>query len=205
VARDALTRRERPARGAAEATLLFLHGRAGDETSLEPLLTELDPDRRLHGITLRAPHDDAAGLAHWYALDDERGEPEPTTFAASLEALAGEALDWERTIVGGFSQGAVMAYALGLGAGRPSPLGVIALAGYLPADLDLGGHEGVRVAIAHGTGDTVIPIARARAARDRLQQAGLDVLYRETPQFHGIDAVTVHVLQNWIADALGDG
>jgi phospholipase/carboxylesterase len=204
VAGEPLTRLERPARGSPEAVLVLLHGRAGDERSLEPLLAELDPDRRLDAMTLRAPHDDAHGLAHWYAIDEERGEPEPTTFAASLDALAATDLPWERTIVGGFSQGAVMAYALGLGAGRPSPLGVIAVAGYLAADapLDLDAHRDVRVAIAHGTGDTVIPIERARAARDRLRKAGLDVLYRETPQFHGIDPVTVAVLQNWLADAL---
>jgi len=203
VAREPLTRLDRPARGEADGTLVLLHGRAGDERSLEPLLAELDPDRRLHGMTLRAPHDDAGRQAHWYALDTERAQPEPATFAASLDALAREDLDWPRTIVGGFSQGAVMAYALGLGAGRPSPAGVIALAGYLPEvadlDLDLDGHRGVPVAIGHGTGDTVIPVGRARDARDRLRAAGLDVLYREGPAFHGIEPIMVHVLQNWIA------
>ena len=201
MAREPLTRLERPARGEAHGTLVLLHGRAGDEHSLEPLLTELDPDRRLHALTLRAPHDDANGLAHWYALDTERHQPEPTTFAASFDALAAEDLDWERTVVGGFSQGAVMAYALGLAAGRPSPAGVIALAGYLPdvVELDLAGHRDVPVAIGHGTSDTVIPLDRAREARDRLQAAGLDVLYREGPAFHGIEPVMVHVLQNWLA------
>lgn len=204
MAQHPLTRIERPARGESDGTLVLLHGRAGDERSLEPLLAELDPDRRLHGVTLRAPHDDASGLAHWYALDAERAQPEPTTFAASLAALAREELDWPRTIVGGFSQGAVMAYALGLAVGRPSPAGVIALAGYLPAvvELDLAGHRDVPVAIGHGTSDTVIALDCARDARDRLQSAGLDVLYREGPAFHGIEPVMVHVLQNWIARAL---
>lgn len=203
MAQPPLTRLERPARGTADGTLVLLHGRGADEHSLEPLLAELDPDRRLHGITLRAPHDDANGLAHWYALDEARAQPEPTTFAASLEALAAEDLDWPRTVVGGFSQGAVMAYALGLGAGRPSPAGIIALAGYLPdvVDLDLRGHTDVPVAIGHGTSDTVIPVERARKARDELQRAGIDVLYREGPAFHGIEPIMVHVLQNWLAQA----
>lgn len=203
MARRPLTRLERPARGEAEGTLVLLHGRAGDERSLEPLLAELDPDRRLHGMTLRAPHDDSGGQAHWYALDEARAQPEPTTFAASLEALAAEDVDWERTIVGGFSQGAVMAYALGLARGRPSPAGIIALAGYLPdvVALDLEGHRDVPVAIGHGTGDTVIPVERAREARNRLEAAGLAVLYREGSAFHGIEPVMVHVLQNWLAQA----
>ena len=201
-----LTTLERPARGAAEGTLVLLHGRAGSERSLEPLLAELDPDRRLHGITLRAPHDDASGEAHWYALDEERHEPEPTTFAASLQALHDfrDTIPWERTIVGGFSQGAVMSYALALAPHAPDPAGLFAIAGYLPADaqLDLDAHRALPVAIGHGTGDTIIPVDRARQARDRLTAAGLPVLYREGPAFHGIEPILVHVLQNWIADAL---
>lgn len=119
------------------------------------------------------------------------------------DALAAEDLDWERTILGGFSQGAVMAYALGLARGRPSPAGIIALAGYLPdvVALDLEGHRDVPVAIGYGTGDTVIPVERARGARDRLEAAGLAVLYREGSAFHGIEPVMVHVLQNWLARA----
>ena len=38
----------------------------------------------------------------------------------------------ERTVIGGFSQGGVMSYALGLGAGRPSPAGIIALSSFIP-------------------------------------------------------------------------
>ena len=35
-------------------------------------------------------------------------------------------------MIGGFSQGAVMSYALGLGSGRPTPAGIIALSGFIP-------------------------------------------------------------------------
>ena len=58
------------------------------------------------------------------------GYPDPTRSAdvpagsAWLDALAAETgIPPERTVLGGFSQGAVMTYALGLGAGRPRPRG----------------------------------------------------------------------------------
>lgn len=51
-----------------------------------------------------------------------------------------------RTILGGFSQGAAMSYALGLGAGRPAPAGILALSGFMPTvegfELALDGREG---------------------------------------------------------------
>ena len=73
----------------------------------------------------------------------------------------------------GFSQGAVMSYALGLGAGRPRPAGIIALSGFVPTvpgfELDLAGRAGMPVAIGHGTLDQVIGVEwgrqRPRAAR----------------------------------------
>ena len=79
------------------------------------------------------------GGAHWYAVR-EIGFPDPETFretyaiaSAWLDGVAEEAgVRPERTVLGGFSQGAVMTYALGLGAGRPRPAGLIALSGFMP-------------------------------------------------------------------------
>jgi phospholipase/carboxylesterase len=46
-------------------------------------------------------------------------------------------------VIGGFSMGAVMSYALGLGAGRPAPAAILALSGFIPSvdgfEVDLAG------------------------------------------------------------------
>jgi phospholipase/carboxylesterase len=109
----------------------------------------------------------------------------------------------ERTVIGGFSQGAVMSYALALGRGRPSPAGIIALSGFLPTvagfALDLGSRRGLPVAIGHGTHDPVIGVEFGREARDRLTAAGLDVLYRESPMSHTIDPELIPELREWLA------
>ncbi|MGI8921813.1 MAG: alpha/beta hydrolase [Solirubrobacteraceae bacterium] len=112
-----------------------------------------------------------------------------------------------KTILGGFSQGSVMSYALALASDRPSsPAGLIALSGFLPTvedfELDLEAHKGVPVAIGHGTHDPVIPIDFGRDARERLRAAGLDVTYRESPIAHTIDPGYIVELRDWLRRAL---
>ena len=52
---SALTFRERPAEGEPEGVLVLHHGRGADENDLLPLGDALDPARRLHVVTPRAP------------------------------------------------------------------------------------------------------------------------------------------------------
>ncbi|HEX2085512.1 MAG TPA: phospholipase, partial [Solirubrobacteraceae bacterium] len=109
-----LPHRIRPAAGAPEGALVLMHGRATDENDLFPLLDVLDPRRRLLGVTPGGPHHLPPGGRHWYAVP-RVGYPDPQTFAEGFGALTafldGLGLDWSRTILGGFSQGSVMAYA----------------------------------------------------------------------------------------------
>jgi predicted esterase len=69
-------------------------------------------------------------------------------------------------------------------------------------ELDLSGLDGYPVAIAHGSLDPVIPAAHSRAAREALEGAGADVLYREAPLPHTIDPRLVPELQAFVAAAL---
>ena len=213
VAIDALAHELRPARdqpdGALELTVI-----GPTREQLEPLMLDvLDPERWLVGVTPRAPLELSPGGFHWY-VSGAVGYPDADTFHSTYRLLA-EWLDalpealgvpWSRTVLGGFSMGAVMSYALGLGAGRPAPAGILALSGFLPTvagfELDLSGREQLPLAIGHGTEDPVISIDFARDARRKLTEAGAHVLYRESRMFHGIDPVFVHVLQNWLTDVV---
>ena len=208
-----LTHRVRPAQGAAQGALVLLHGRGADERDLEPLLDVLDPERRLVGLTPRAPLSLPPGGAHWYAVR-RIGFPDPETFDAVrpvaaewLDAVLGEhGVPPERAVIGGFSQGAVMSYVLGLGPGRPAPAGVLALSGFVPTvegfELGLDGRVGLPVAIGHGTQDPVIGVQWGRDARERLEGAGATVTYRESPMGHTIDPSYLETLRTWIASAV---
>ncbi len=204
-----LVYRRREAHGDPDGALVLLHGRGADEHDLAPLFDALDPDRRLVGIAPRGPLSLPPGGAHWYAVRSI-GYPDPETFLSTY-AIAASWLDGlpdligvpiERTIVGGFSQGSVMSYALGLGQGRPAPAGIIALSGFMPTvdgfELDLEGRSGFPVAIGHGTNDPVIGVEWGRAARQRLADAGAAVTYRESPIAHTIDPRFLRELQGWV-------
>jgi len=207
-----LTALQRPAAGDAAGLLVLLHGRGADEQDLFPLLDVFDPERRLLGVTPRGPLSLAPGGAHWYAVH-EIGFPDPDTFlptyglaSAWLDALQEETgIPPERTVIGGFSQGAVMTYALSLGAGRPRPAALIALSGFMPTvegwELDLS-PPFPPIAIGHGTYDPVISVDWGRQARDRLEHAGADVLYRESPMAHTIDPRFAHELAGFVSAAL---
>jgi phospholipase/carboxylesterase len=203
--------REPAGGGGPEApTLVLLHGRGADEHDLLPLLDVLDPKRRLRGITIGAPLALPPGGRHWYAVH-RVGHPDPPTFATTYEELtrfldAELAVDWTRTVVGGFSQGGVMSYAVGLGTGRPVPAGVLAMSSFVPTvegwSPDLASRRELPVAHVHGVQDPVIPIEFGRAARDLLEGAGLPLLYREFPGGHHVDPRLLGELATWVADRL---
>jgi phospholipase/carboxylesterase len=194
----------RPARGEPEGLLVIFHGRGADEHDLFPMLDALDPERRLLGVTPRGPLSLPPGGAHWYALY-RLGYPDPETFSATypmvVEWLDGFGFPPERTVLGGFSQGGVMAYALGLAKGRSRHAGLIALSCFMPTvpgfELDLEPPL-PPVAIGHGTYDDVIGVEWGRAARELLVKAGADVLYRESPMGHTIDPAFVQELAEWL-------
>jgi phospholipase/carboxylesterase len=109
-------------------------------------------------------------------------------------------------VLGGFSQGTVMSYALGLGGGRPRPAGIMALSGFIPTveglKIDLEGLDGFPVAIGHGEYDPVISVEFAHDARETLEAAGASVLYRESPMAHSIDPAFVPELRGWLETTL---
>jgi phospholipase/carboxylesterase len=198
---------ERPTEGEPQGSLVLLHGRGADEEDLYPLLDLLDPERKLRGLTPRGPLALPPAGFHWYRLGGIP-TPDPITFWPSFTALA-ELIDGlpRPLVLGGFSQGAVMSYALGLARSQAKrPAALMPLSGFMPTveDLvfDLTDLSGYPVAIAHGTLDPVIPVDYSRAARDALATAGADVAYHESPVGHTIDPAIFPALRGFVAYAI---
>ena len=131
---------QRPAAGEAEGLLVLHHGRGTDERDLLGLADALDPERRLHVVSPRAPLQLPGSPGyHWY-LVPRVGYPDHDTFQAAREALAGlhdelwaeTGIEPARTVFGGFSMGAVMSYAMALSADRPAVAGILAFSGFVP-------------------------------------------------------------------------
>jgi phospholipase/carboxylesterase len=212
---DDLEFRLRQPRGEPAGAMILMHGRGADESDLYPLFDYLDPERRLLGFCPRGPLRLPPGGAHWYIVK-EVGYPDPDTFFPTYRRLTSwlDSLESEtgippkRTILGGFSQGAVMSYAAGLGAGRPRPAALVCFSGFIPTvegfDLDLGtarpdeDGQALPVAIGHGEHDPIISVDFGRDAHRRLEAEGADVLYRESPMYHSIDPQFLESLAPWI-------
>jgi phospholipase/carboxylesterase len=111
-------------------------------------------------------------------------------------------IGWGSTLLGGFSQGAVMAYALGLSDGRPRPAGILALSGFIPTVEGWSPSpqpaNGLPVFLSHGTADPIIPVEFARQAREALESLGAELEYRETPMGHAIDPRMLEELRAWV-------
>jgi phospholipase/carboxylesterase len=205
---------ERPAQGDPEGLLVLHHGRGADERDLLSLAEVLDPERRLHVATPRAPLQLPGWPGyHWYVVP-RVGYPDPDTFGAAYEKLAAFHDElWQRTgttpqntVLGGFSMGSVMSYALGLAQQRPAPAGILAFSGFVPTvetwEPSLQDRRQTRAFIAHGRYDPIMAIDFARQARDLLQGGGLDVEYHESDAAHHIDPAHVPAAIEWLATTL---
>jgi phospholipase/carboxylesterase len=205
---------ERPAAGEAAGLVVLHHGRGTDERDLLGLADVLDPQRRLHVVTPRGPLTLPGWPGnHWYVVP-RVGYPDPDTFAAAYSALSAfhdelferTGLGADRTVLGGFSMGTVMSYALGLGGDRPVPAGILAFSGFIPTvagwEPELASRAGLPVFITHGRNDPVIGVEFARSARERLEAGGLAVSYHESDAAHHIEPVGATAAADWLATTL---
>jgi phospholipase/carboxylesterase len=211
---DPLRFLERPADGEPRGLLVLHHGRGTDAPDLLGLADMLDPGRVLHVAAPRAPLalPGSPGF-HWYVVP-RVGYPDHDTFHAARAALADfhDRL-WERigigpeaTVLGGFSMGTVMSYAMGLGADRPVVAGVLAFSGFVPVvdgwEPDFEGRDEMRAFIAHGEIDPVIGVEFGRRARDLIEGGGLAVSYHESPVAHQIDPAHIPLASEWLGETI---
>jgi phospholipase/carboxylesterase len=206
---------ERPADGDPAGLLVLHHGRGADETDLLPLADVLDPQRRLHVVTPRAPLQLPGSPGyHWYVVP-RVGYPDPDTWRAAASKLAAFHDElWQRTgttpeqtVLGGFSMGSVMSYSLGLSGDRPAPAGILAFSGFVPQvegwQPSLADRTGTRVFIAHGRNDPIMAVEFARQARELIEAGGLPVEYHESDAGHHIDPAHVPAAVDWVGETLG--
>ena len=183
-----------------------------NEQDLIGLADVLDPERRLHVAAPRGPLQLPGWPGHHWYVVPRVGYPDPKTFYAAYEELALlHASLWRRlelkpaqTVLGGFSMGAVMSYALGLGPASPAPAGILAFSGFVPTvegwqpDLP----RPTRVFIAHGRGDPVMQIDFAREAYRLLEGSGMDVEYHESDGGHWIEPAHAALATEWLGSTL---
>lgn len=205
---------ERAAAGDPEGLLVLHHGRGTDERDLIGLADFIDPEKRLRVVSPRAPLQLPGSPGyHWY-LVPRVGYPDAETFEAARAALAElhdelweeSGLGPERTVLGGFSMGAVMSYTMGLSAERPAVAGILAFSGFVPTvegwEPALADRTETRAFVSHGRRDPIIGIEFAERARALLTEGGLDVTYRESDLGHQIDPAHLREASAWLGEVL---
>jgi phospholipase/carboxylesterase len=208
--------RERPAADDPAGLLILHHGRGADEHDLLGLADVLDPERRLHVVTPRAPLTVRGWPGyHWYSVP-RIGYPDCGTFHAAYGKLAAfHDETWQRTgiapdqtVLAGFSMGSVMSYALGLAGDRPVPAGILAFSGFIPTvdgwQPAVGSRAQLPVFITHGRRDPIMDVGFARRAYELLDGAGLPVTYLESDAAHQIDPRHIPVATRWLGSATAE-
>ena len=207
VVREPKTKTEHP------PLLILLHGYGSNELDLFSFADEL-PDELLI-ISARAPYEMGAGAYAWYAInfDNNNGKFSDLEQARiSIEKIssfiddikAKYKTDPNNTFLLGFSQGAILSYALSFN--HPNKVQhVLALSGYLNEELlpkDLSKNVKTDYYISHGTVDQVLSVAWARKAPLFLEKAGLAHEYSEYPVGHGVAPQNFFSLKKWINERI---
>ncbi|HSB03095.1 MAG TPA: hypothetical protein VLE49_20765 [Anaerolineales bacterium] len=190
--------------------LLLIHGLTGDENSMWVFARDLPDSYWI--VAPRAPHAAAQGGFSWRppqfeSLDDFRLDQLRAAAEALLrlvdEYSASAGLDAQTFDVLGFSQGAAMSSLLAfLYPQRVRKAGL--LAGFVPGGLEELVSQrplaGKPFFVVHGKKDQMVPIERARASIEILEQAGAHVTYCEDQVGHKVSVTCLRALKKFFGD-----
>jgi phospholipase/carboxylesterase len=194
--------------------LLLLHGFGSNEADLFGLAPYLDA--RFLIVSARAPVVMGAGAYGWFNLEltGQGIAADMVQAKRSLELLHGfidelaesyEA-DERCLYLAGFSQGAMMSFALMLT--RPEKVaGVVAMSGRMPSQVleqspDLKALKGMPVLVTHGIYDPLLPIEHGREAREYLETLPVELTYREYPMGHEVSLESLKDVSAWLSNSL---
>jgi len=202
-----------------DASIIWLHGLGADGHDFEAIVPELDLEQRaIRFVFPNAPIrpvtiNGGMEMRAWYDIDPRAplAGAEDIRCSASLIAdlvtqEVDRGIDSRRIVLAGFSQGGVIALHLGLRHRRPLA-GIMALSTYLHDaehiidEITLDNAE-TPIFMAHGIGDPMIPIARAVASRDALQNLSYAVEWHEYPMGHAVCLDEIRDISRWLQRCL---
>ena len=193
--------------------LLLLHGYGSNEQDLFSFATELPDDCYI--ISARAPYDLQYGSYAWYAINFEADNTKFSDLKQARESrdliiefidelIAKYPIDETNISLIGFSQGAILSYAVGLS--YPNKIGqIVAMSGYLNTEIAIENFEKndfstLKIFASHGTVDQVIPVEWARKSPAILEKLGIDCVYKEYPIGHGVSPQNFFDFKKWLVD-----
>lgn len=194
--------------------IILLHGVGSNEADLFSFANQL-PENYLV-VSARAPHTLGQGSYAWYQVDFSSGKPvyNPKQAEASrqiilkfIEELKKKfTFNHQEIYLCGFSQGAIMSYAVGLS--NPDQVkGMAIMSGRLLDEtkslVNKDKVKSLKVFISHGTEDPVLGVHYAREAKQYLNGLGLEPVYKEYKDVHTINQTMLKDLINWLQNRGG--
>lgn len=205
----------------ATACVILLHGLGADGHDLEGLVPHLQcagadqwrflfPNAPVRPVTINGGME----MRAWYDIDPDGGlDSGQTDIAASRNAIRAllaaqveRGMDSKRIVLGGFSQGGVIALETMLTHDQRLA-GLACLSTYLHDHAGAAGRCGMAnlelpIFMAHGLMDPMIPVQRAVTARATLQELGFAVQWQEYPMGHEICLEEIRALSHWLEQRL---
>jgi phospholipase/carboxylesterase len=193
-----------------QKAIIFLHGVGSNEQDLFRLAPLL-PDNFVV-ISPRGPYTLGAGRYAWYQVDFSTGKPVINEQQAEhsrqvIKAFIQQVKQQyavEEVYLGGFSQGGIMSYSVGL-ASPGAVSGILSFSGRILQEIKPLVQkdkvlEQLKVFVAHGVQDGTLPVLYAREAKAFLQQLGVPLSYHEFDMGHQINDQVLQAMLSWLAE-----
>ncbi len=207
---DWVVRERKPAGPGPHRLLLLIHGWTGDENSMWIFSPRLPANRWL--AAPRAPHvskitgyswrdDSQARAGSWPTFEDLQPAARRLLNLLTPQNFPGANLD--QIELAGFSQGGALAYAFALL--YPQRVRrLAALSTFMPRGAEVLALreplQGLRVFVAHGSLDKMVPPLMAQAALEVLEQAGAQATYCENEVGHKLGADCFCALEDFFLE-----
>ena len=192
--------------------IILLHGYGSNMADLYGFAPELSDEAYV--VSFQAPHSLGYGSYAWYAIHFEANSSDKFSDIAqakqSMQLIKDSVAQLckqlpvnprDITLVG-FSQGAILSYALGMSYPKIFSK-IVALSGYFNADMCLEDYQTnnlsqLKIFASHGSEDQVIPVSWARNSKALLLQKNICVTYKEYPVGHGVAPQNFVDFKTWM-------
>lgn len=193
--------------------LILLHGYGSNEYDLFSFAPELPDDAYV--VSLRAPYTLMQNAYAWYAINFDADENKFSDIQQARNSreiimrfiedfINDNPIDAQDITLMGFSQGAILSYAVALS--YPEKIRrVVAMSGYLNLEIAIDDFAStnltnLKVFASHGTQDQVIPITWAQKAPEILKPLGIDIFFKSYAAAHGVAPQNFYDLKDWLQE-----
>ncbi|MDR3490574.1 MAG: dienelactone hydrolase family protein [Gammaproteobacteria bacterium] len=204
----------------ATGSIIWLHGLGADGSDFSPIVPELNlwPQRPVRFIFPNAPSrpitiNNGYVMPGWYDitslskihghLDNAGIEESVNAIRLLIEHEEQRGIPSNKIVLGGFSQGALIALMTGLRFEKPLG-GIFALSGYFPftpeelTQLASSANTNTPIFIGHGKEDTIVPYFLGEKTFELLKNKGYPVSFKSYAMAHSVNMPELNDIAGWL-------